>query len=158
MEARRFGVLMWHRAAPVTLSGDPPRWRCGGGCRSSEASFNKRCCGSCYLDLEELLYPSCRGGGGGGRGSLFDRWRCDSTCFGAIPRAQHMETVVAMIFGRYGGPSSTSMAEACLIHRESSTHLGYQVVCPRYPRGGWWSDLFVGGELSNPLSDLGGDA
>jgi hypothetical protein len=73
--------------------------------------------------------------------------------------AQHMVTFVAMIFGRYGGPSSRSMAEACLIHCQSSMQLGCQEVRPRCPRGGWWLDLFVGGEpTSNSLLDLGGDA
>jgi hypothetical protein len=78
---------------------------------------------------------------------------------GVVPCAQHMAMFVAVIFGWYGGPSSTSMAVACLIHCQSSTQLGCQMVRPRCPRGGWWLDLFVGGEpTSNSLSDFGGDA
>jgi hypothetical protein len=164
------GVMPWKLDALVSsrgierplvkLSDDPLRWRCGGGSRSDGVFFNKHGRGSCRLDLEEILCPSWCRGGGGGKGSLFGwRW-CGLRCFRVAPCAQHTATTIDVIFSRTSGPSSTSIAEACsLIHRRSSTPLGFQVVRPRNPRCGRWLDLFVGREpMSIPLSDPSEDA
>jgi hypothetical protein len=63
-----------------------------------------------------------------------------------------------VIFGRYGGPSSTSIKEARILGR-SSTLLGSQVVRPRNPRSGRRLGFFIGREpSSNLLSDFGGNA
>jgi hypothetical protein len=64
----------------------------------------------------------------------------------SISRAEHMvAVVVAVIFGQYGGPSSTSTEEAgSQIFRRISTPLGSQVVCPRIPRSGLQLDVCVG--------------
>jgi hypothetical protein len=66
----------------------------------------------------------------------------------------------AVIFGRLGGPSSTSTAEAGpWILRRSSTLQGSQVVRPRIPGGGRRRDCFVGRESSSSLlSGFGGNA
>jgi hypothetical protein len=79
---------------------------------------------------------------------------------GSFRCTEHTATViVAVIFGRYGDPISTSCVEALRILRQSSSHLGSQVVRPRHPRSGRWLDLSVGMESSsNLLSDLGGKA
>jgi hypothetical protein len=54
----------------------------------------------------------------------------------------------AVILGRQGGPSSTSMTEALLCFvRRSSTPLHRQVVRPRRRRGGWWMLSFAGSVL-----------
>jgi hypothetical protein len=68
--------------------------------------------------------------------------------------------LVTMIFGQYGGPSSsTSMAEAFSVGCWSSTPRGRQVVRPRLSGGRQGLDLVVGnGRSSIMRSELGGDA
>ena len=62
----------------------------------------------------------------------------------------------AAIFGRHGGPSSTSVLEAYLTLCWSSAARRRQVVRPRRPQAGRWQRFIAGGErLSIPLSDLG---
>jgi hypothetical protein len=73
--------------------------------------------------------------------------------------AQHTATTIVVILGRRCGPSSTSGMEAISIFCRCLTPPGYQVVRPRDPGCGRWTDLVVGGEPSSALlSDLGGDA
>jgi hypothetical protein len=67
--------------------------------------------------------------------------------------------MVAVIFGEKGGPSSTFVSKALLIHRWSSTLLEGQLVCPRSFGCSQRIDLVVGVELSSLLlSEFGGNA
>jgi hypothetical protein len=87
--------------------------------------------------------------------------RCLGAALVRLSRAGRTTTdAIAVIFGWNGGPSSTSVAEACTwIHRRSSTLLGSQVVRPRNPRSGRRLGFFVGRDpSSNLLSNLGGNA
>jgi hypothetical protein len=98
---------------------------------------------------------------GGGREKVEDAFVKRSGWSWSFSRAQHMVVVAAaVIFGRLGGPSSTSTAEAGpWILLRSSTLQGSQVVRPRIPGGGRRWDCFVGRESSSSLlSDFGGNA
>ena len=67
--------------------------------------------------------------------------------------------VVAAIFGQKGGPSATSMSEAVLRSRRSSTLQRSQVVRPRNLRSGRRLRIFVGAKSSSfMLPDLSGFA
>ena len=71
--------------------------------------------------------------------------------------ATHMVAWIAVvIFGQYGGPSSTSDVEALLALHWSSMVCGVQVVHPRRPQTGQLQRYIAGGETSRiTLSDLG---
>jgi hypothetical protein len=76
---------------------------------------------------------------------------------GSSPCAKHKASSFgAVIFGRNGGPTTTSIAEALSgVNRWSSTLLLLQVVCLRRSCGGWRFWLFVGNEILGIFLDLG---
>jgi hypothetical protein len=71
-----------------------------------------------------------------------------------------VDDVASMIFGRDGGPSTTSNAEVVSsVPRRSLVPLGIQVVRPQIPRSGRRGDLIVGrGFSSIQPSNFGGNA
>ena len=101
-----------------------------------------------------VLPPAGHGGEGRkkccGSSSTTARW---GIIFSLRPRATHAEARFAsLIFGRYGVPSSTSIAEAC---RSSSVRCR-QVICSRRLQPGRRQRFIAGRERSSiPLQYLG---
>ncbi|XP_071681951.1 uncharacterized protein [Lolium perenne] len=108
-----------------------------------EGSCPLRRCGCCSNSTPLLSSSSCRGGerGSGGRADwIRARRRLPAGCYGAssseLLRAKHASLLIDdAIFGRHGGPTTTSKTEALLCFvRRGSTLLRRQVVRPRRRR------------------------
>lgn len=170
-EERRFGAARCSATSFLAGRGGEEERR---SCAPLLDLGRKSCylCRSCFEQRSPRSLPSlaCRGGeeggGGGATSCCLDLHRhLPKRCYGAefvsLLRAEHAASSIdVVIFGRQGGPISTSFVEASLrICLWSSTSLRCQVVRPRQLRSGQGSWFSAGNGCSSSLPLLlGGNA